>query len=33
MSGIEIADTIRTEPMQSDGGANTAAEQFYSLIM
>jgi len=24
---------IRTEPMQSDGGTNTAAEQFYSLIM
>jgi transposase-like protein len=32
-SGIEIAHMIRKELIQNDDGRNTAAEQFYSLIM
>ena len=33
LSGIEIAHMIRKDLMQNDGGKNTAAEQFYSLVM
>jgi hypothetical protein len=33
LSGIEIAHMIRKDLMQNDGGTNTAAEQFYSLVM
>jgi putative transposase len=33
LSGIEIAHMLRKDLMQNDGGKNTAAEQFYSLVM